>query len=535
MKGATIKKYGMFMAIIGVVLFLYLVYQRPVEGFQSTEARSVDLVVARYKENLDWLNKYKDSRFQNVYIYNKSDSPVEDCVNEYANCVIKTLPNVGMCDHTYLYHIIENYDSLADVTVFAPGSVNLDYKDSIFKFTTDKAFITKDTVLNTYKFDIDVDKAMYNFRMTTYIPSSSENRDQDNFNIAPASLTPFGVWYRKYFPEVHTPYSSFFGIFAASKEHIRQRPKSFYENMIQQVNKNIFPEGSHFIERAWFSIFWPLPEECIYISPEIVDIIDRLNGGFKHTRIVEGFSDNSIDITIYIVCYNEEILIAETIKHYRYRFPNATIYICDNYSTDRSTEIATNMGCQIIKWETTPENFEFKLTDLKNNVWKQSEGWVIVCDMDEWLCVDTAQLSKEDAKGATCLQVIGYDIVGNSNTAVLDDIDLDSLTYGFPKPEENKNLCFNTKYITEINYESGAHFSKPAGKVTFSESPYYLKHMDWLGLEYKQNKMKVRFERTKEMQKLGMATHYTNDMNKVKDTYSKNIEKARDISNILYV
>jgi hypothetical protein len=281
------------MAIIGVILFLYLVYQRPVEGFQSTESRSVDLVVARYKENLEWLNNYKDSRFQNVFIYNKSDSPVEDCVNEYANCVIKTLPNVGVCDHTYLYHIIENYDSLADVTVFAPGSADLEYKANVFKTTIDKTMTTKDSVLNVYKFDIDADKAMYNFRMINYIPSSSHNRDRNDFKNVPASPTPFGVWYRKHFPEVHTPYSSFLGIFAVSKEHVHQRPKSFYKEMINQVNTNTFHEASHFIERAWFSIFWPVPEKCIHVSPVITDLIDR-TGAFRDVRMVEGFQDDTV-------------------------------------------------------------------------------------------------------------------------------------------------------------------------------------------------------------------------------------------------
>lgn len=286
------KKYGIFLAIIGLVLFLYLVYQRPVEGFQSTESRSVDLVVARYKENLDWLNKYSDTRFQNVYIYNKSDLPVEDCKNQYANCVIKNLPNVGVCDHTYLYHIVENYDRLADVTIFAPGSANLDYKASLFKTTVDKTLTTKDSVLNVYMFDVDVDKAMYNFRMVNYVPSSSDNRDQDNFYNVPASPSPFGVWYRNYFPEVHTSYSSFLGIFAASKEHIHQRPKSFYEEMIKQVNTNTFHEASHFIERAWCSIFWPLPQKCIHISPVITDLINK-SGAFRDVRVVEGFQSHN--------------------------------------------------------------------------------------------------------------------------------------------------------------------------------------------------------------------------------------------------
>jgi hypothetical protein len=375
MKVATIRKYGIFMAIIGVILFLYLVYQRPVEGFQGAESKSVDLVVARYKENLDWLNKYKDSRFQNVFIYNKSDSPVEDCVIQYANCTIKTLPNVGVCDHTYLYHIIENYDRLADVTVFAPGSANLDYKDSIFKFTTDKAFTTKDTVLNTYKFDIDVDKAMYNLRMTHHVLASSENKDRDDFNNAPASPTPFGVWYRKYFPEVHTPYSSFFGIFAASKEHIRQRPKSFYQEMIQQVNTSVFHEASHFIERTWFSIFWPVPEKCIYVSPVITDAIDRIHGGFKRTRLAEGFATNQ-EIPIFIISYNQYTFVKSMVEQLRPYTTN--IYVIDNKSTyepliEYLKEIDGNKAT--VLW--MPENYGHKVYERDEIIALGGEKYIV--------------------------------------------------------------------------------------------------------------------------------------------------------------
>ena len=329
MKGATIRKYGIFMAIIGVILFLYLVYQRPTEGFEDTEDRTVDLVVARYKENLDWLNKYRDIRFQNIFIYNKSDSPVEDCVNEYANCVIKMLPNVGVCDHTYLYHIIENYDSLADVTIFAPGSANLEYKANVLKTTIDKTLATKDSVLNVYKFDVDIDKAMYNFRMNHWRISSSENRDTVDFNNVPASPTPFGVWYRKHFPEVRTPHSSFWGIFAASKEHIRQRPKSFYEEMINQVNTNTFHEASHFIERSWSSIFWPLPEECIHISPIIKNLIDK-SGAFRDLRAVEGFTDYK-DIPVFIISYNQYTFVKSMVEQLQPYTNN--VYVIDNKST----------------------------------------------------------------------------------------------------------------------------------------------------------------------------------------------------------
>jgi hypothetical protein len=40
------KKYGIFMAIIGVILFLYLVYQRRVEGFQEETTPSFHILIA---------------------------------------------------------------------------------------------------------------------------------------------------------------------------------------------------------------------------------------------------------------------------------------------------------------------------------------------------------------------------------------------------------------------------------------------------------------------------------------------------------
>jgi hypothetical protein len=127
--------------------------------------------------------------------------------------------------------------------------------------------------------------------MTHYIGASPENNDGNNFNNAPASPTPFGVWFKQNFPGVRTPYSTFFGIFAASKEHIHQRPKSFYEELIQQVNTNTFHEASHFIERAWFTIVSPIPEKCRYVIPEITNYINSF-GAFRNVRQLRNFGIN---------------------------------------------------------------------------------------------------------------------------------------------------------------------------------------------------------------------------------------------------
>ena len=60
------------------------------------------MVVARYNENLNWLEDFKDDI--NFHIYNKGNDIIE-----YQN--IK-LPNIGREAHTYRTHIINNYDNL---------------------------------------------------------------------------------------------------------------------------------------------------------------------------------------------------------------------------------------------------------------------------------------------------------------------------------------------------------------------------------------------------------------------------------------
>jgi hypothetical protein len=67
----------------------------------------IDIVVARYNEDVEWTKA-----FSNVFLYNKGE-PLPDSI---------PLPNVGKEGHTYYTHICENYDSLADHTIFLQGN-----------------------------------------------------------------------------------------------------------------------------------------------------------------------------------------------------------------------------------------------------------------------------------------------------------------------------------------------------------------------------------------------------------------------------
>ena len=75
--------------------------------------QEVCMVVARYEEDLEWALPYNDI----AIIYNKGREiklPFNNTIN---------LENIGREGHTYLYHIIENYNSLtSDRIIFTQGS-----------------------------------------------------------------------------------------------------------------------------------------------------------------------------------------------------------------------------------------------------------------------------------------------------------------------------------------------------------------------------------------------------------------------------
>lgn len=75
--------------------------------------RSTDMVVARYREDVAWLEPIA----RDCVVYNKG--PAMTC----AFRALIELPNVGREAHTYVHHIVHNYDDLADVTVFVQGCV----------------------------------------------------------------------------------------------------------------------------------------------------------------------------------------------------------------------------------------------------------------------------------------------------------------------------------------------------------------------------------------------------------------------------
>merc|ERR1719235_888517 len=77
--------------------------------------KEVELVLAHFNENQSWSDPY--AAIRTTYC---KGSPVPGCV---------PLENVGREGHTYLHHIVTNYDNLAEWTVFSQaGAPGVGYK-----------------------------------------------------------------------------------------------------------------------------------------------------------------------------------------------------------------------------------------------------------------------------------------------------------------------------------------------------------------------------------------------------------------------
>ena len=218
-------------------------------------------------------------------------------------------------------------------------------------------------------------------------------------------------------------------------------------------------------------------------------------------------------ITIYTICFNEELILPFFVKWYRKKFPNCRIIIYDNYSTDSTEKIALQNNCQVIKYDSNNQIRDDLYLNIKNNCWKDAEtDWVLVCDVDELLDINQTQLI-----GENCSIILskGYNMIN-----IEDNLDLESINYGIRAKQYDKYYLFNRLKIKEINYEAGCHSSNPVGEVIFSKNIYNLYHYNMLSEQYLINRYKRNFERlSKENKKNGWGIHYKESEQTIKDKF----------------
>ena len=288
-KGAVIYLLISCLFLAYVIYYLYKTnfHPQPLEKFNGTgtltKALSLSLpdmsfmqcVVARYNEKTEWF-KYAPFDRLDMICYNKGPKLPENCFNDH--CQVVNLDNVGRCDHTYLYHIIQNYNNLAPVTLFIPASFLDPHKKSFMFSLLQKVLDTKTTVLQGGVWN-NIREDLYDFTLDDWKATNHENIVQNpESKLAPSPIRPFGKWFDANFgSDLHVKIFSFYGILGIAREHIIQHPIERYQKLIKYVDSSSNPEAGHYMERSWGAIFHPYPESCVYSVADVKKFVASPN------------------------------------------------------------------------------------------------------------------------------------------------------------------------------------------------------------------------------------------------------------------
>lgn len=217
--------------------------------FVLTQRQNDEIVVARFNEDISWIDRHRGD--YDITVYNKGPNEIQGSIK---------LPNVGNESHTYLWHIVNRYDSLAPRTVFVMGSaISRDDRRPMLTtlFEKLKMHNTSEFGITCNTLDIDLKTHAYSFKLDEYEKTTPENKITNGIKLEPSPERPFGVWYEANFGNYQTNQICYVPNFAVTREEIRRKPKSYYKHLLEKYLSNyIHPEAGHYFERAWYAVFY---------------------------------------------------------------------------------------------------------------------------------------------------------------------------------------------------------------------------------------------------------------------------------------
>lgn len=221
-------------------------------------AMPFEIVVAHYNEDLGWLKHVSDE----ATIYSKGDSPAKGFERT------SRLPNVGREGHTFLFHIVSRYDTLADTTLFLQGDIHAWNEGTPPHTELSLAELRQRSMTLTGQsatgFGVPGRFNLWDGMQWDKDPKRWLERRGTGMRMS--DLTPGQFWQHIFgteHPDSIAWTSS--GIFAVTSKVIRQRPLSFWQNLLEYFQKvnHANPEEGHFLERFWMSVFsaddWSAP------------------------------------------------------------------------------------------------------------------------------------------------------------------------------------------------------------------------------------------------------------------------------------
>eukprot|EP00928_Gymnodinium_smaydae_P069770 TRINITY_DN5347_c0_g1_i1.p1 TRINITY_DN5347_c0_g1~~TRINITY_DN5347_c0_g1_i1.p1 ORF type:complete len:340 (+),score=26.67 TRINITY_DN5347_c0_g1_i1:70-1089(+) len=241
-----------------------------------------EVVLAHYNEDLSWTRDFEapDVHFR---VYSKGDRPPNGST---------VLPNVGREGHTFLHHIVHEYDHLASWTVFSQAA-----KPSwgFERFNSDSGHLSDNVEFADYlKPNSRGQDSFFVFSAASHFPAGLQTRrigmmfrglPTESKDVCPLAGTegwePW--WFAADHPHVTSAKPSFLEFyhryvaldehadhtrpltmvfpqgarFAVSRERIHARPRAYYERLLKKLSSDSRPIEGYWLEASWFDVFHP--------------------------------------------------------------------------------------------------------------------------------------------------------------------------------------------------------------------------------------------------------------------------------------
>lgn len=181
-----------------------------------TTKKDLEVVVARYNEDIDWTNQLK----YKVNIFNKNEKD--------AHLFGYNLPNVGREPHTFFTYIINNYDNLPEYVAFVQGNP-FDHCNNALNEINDFDFKTEFKPLGVLT------------RLT--MEYEGINEQVQNFS----QKVGFNITY----PIYMVPGAQYI----VSRRLIKNNSIDFYKRILNTLDTELYPQGSLDVEKTLFQIY----------------------------------------------------------------------------------------------------------------------------------------------------------------------------------------------------------------------------------------------------------------------------------------
>ena len=288
-------------------------------GNDDPHTKKIHIVVSHCKHDLDWIYDFtKGYNIASIHVISKCGAPVNGAPDI---ATIQVLPNVGRCDHTYVYYMstvlhqkVEKGDEKDSIIVFLkddmsaenlhqPGAWN-DFGSMVRLASTTNGFACGIVPAGLYKMDDnnryfmsayhDV-KALFNFTIVEHVRNAKGYAsDGVEFKSVYANIGSFYDYLGAPagpLPEiVQVCYG---GIFAASVSNIKKRDMSIWKAIEKSLSRGNNIQEGHYAERSWGYLLstplQPFQVEALRNHSDTFSSKEGLLGMLKGALLKQGF------------------------------------------------------------------------------------------------------------------------------------------------------------------------------------------------------------------------------------------------------